>query len=202
MSSALGMGTVASHGEAARGAVGRRRVAPQVLVDAGLARIVLARHHHAGLQDEVLHRHVVGGERNERAVLDGRLVGAEDRRSIRITVSANERRLEVLSGYNGEVINSQSFPNTQTAYKAFLSGLGGQGFMTAKKTDIVDPQSVCTNGLHHYYTLTEGSEKKSDLWSVSCDKSGTFNGRSTKTIRELFQRQIPEYGQQIQGVKL
>lgn len=133
---------------------------------------------------------------------DGRLVGAEDRRSIRITISANERRLEIYSGYSGEVINSQSFPNTQIAYQAFLSGLGGQGFMTAKKTDIVDPQSVCTNGLHHYYTLTEGSEKKSDLWSVSCDKSGTFNGRSTKTIRELFQRQIPEYGQQVQGVKL
>lgn len=132
---------------------------------------------------------------------DGRLVGEEDRRSIRVTVSANERRLEILSGYNGAVINSQSFPNTQEAYKAFLSGLSGQGFMNAKKTDVTDPQSVCTNGRHYYFTVLESGEKKSDLWSVSCDKTGTFNG-STKTVRDLFQRQIPEYDQLVQGVKL
>lgn len=132
---------------------------------------------------------------------DGRLVGEEERRSVRITVSANERRLEVLSGYNGEVINAQSFPNTQAAYKAFLSGLAGQGFMNAKKTNISDPQTVCVTGKHYYYTVSDGSEKKSDLWSVSCDKAGTFNGRAN-TVRDLFQRQIPDYGQQVQGVKL
>ena len=32
-------------------------------VDAGLARVVLAGHHHAGLQDQVLDRDVVRGER-------------------------------------------------------------------------------------------------------------------------------------------
>lgn len=132
---------------------------------------------------------------------DGKLVGEEDRRSVRVSVSANERRFEVLSGYNGQVINTQSFPNTQAAYQAFLSGLSGLGFMSSKKTGITDPQSICANGQHYYYALSEGSTKKSDLWSVSCDKSGTFSG-SGKTIRDLFQRQIPEYNQLAQGVKL
>ncbi len=132
---------------------------------------------------------------------DGRLVGEEERRSVRITVSANERRLEVLSGYNNDVINSQSFPNTQAAYAAFLSGLSGQGFMQSKKTSVTNPLSVCVNGKHYYYTVTDGNDKKSDLWSVSCDKTGTFGGRANAT-RELFQRQIPEYNQLTQGVKL
>lgn len=142
-------------------------------------------------------------DRSSQVVLhtDGRLVGEEDRRSVRITVSANERRLEVLSGYNGQVVNSQSYPNTQAAYSVFLNGLSGAGFMKAKKTSITNPQSICTGGKHYYYNVSENGEKKSDLWSTSCDKSGTFDGRAS-TVRELFQLQIPDYNKQVQDIKL
>lgn len=138
---------------------------------------------------------------NVELTIVGPLVGNDEHRSIRITVSPNERRLEVLSGYNEDVINSQTYANTQAAYEAFLSGLGGMGFISPKKTDISDPQSTCVTGLHYYYKLRENGEEKSNLWSTACNPKGTFNGRAA-TVRELFQRQIPEYSQQVQGVKL
>jgi hypothetical protein len=131
----------------------------------------------------------------------GKVVGNEQHRSVRITVSANERRIEILSGYDQQVLSSQTYANNQEAYETFLSALGGQGFTRSKKTSITDPRSVCPTGLHYQYLVTENSEEKSNLWSVSCDKSGSFSGRSG-TIRELFQRQIPDYNQQVRGITL
>jgi hypothetical protein len=131
----------------------------------------------------------------------GQLVGNDQHRSVRITISANERRMEVLSGYDQQVLSSQSYENNQAAYEAFLSALGGQGFTRSKKTNITDSRSVCPTGQHYEFRLSENGEEKSNLWSVSCDRSGNFNGRAG-TIRQLFQRQIPDYSQQITGVTL
>lgn len=131
----------------------------------------------------------------------GQLVGNDQHRSIRITVSPSERRIEVLGGYEQQVLSSQSYENNQVAYETLLSALGGQGFIRSKKTTITDSRSVCPTGQHYEYRLSENGEEKSDLWSVSCDKSGSFNGRAG-TIRQLFQRQIPDYSQQIRGIDL
>ena len=131
----------------------------------------------------------------------GRVVGDDEHRSVRVTVSANERRIEILSGYNQNVISSQSYANTQAAYETFLSALGGQGFIRSKETNVTDSRSVCPTGVHYEYRVTVGSEQKSNLWAVSCDRTGTFNGRGS-TIRQLFQRQIPDYSQQTQGIIL
>lgn len=131
----------------------------------------------------------------------GRLVGNDEHRQIRITLSASERRIEVFSGYDQQLLSSQTYTNNSEAYETFLSALGGQGFIKAKETDISDSRSVCPTGRHYEYLLTENGEEKSNLWSVSCDRSGTFNGRGG-TVRELFQRQIPDYTQQVSGVVL
>lgn len=131
----------------------------------------------------------------------GKLVGDDEHRSILITVSASERRLEILSGYERQLISSQSFPNNQAAYEAFLSAIAGQGFISSKATNISDNRSICPTGQRYEYLVTENGQEKSNLWSVSCDKSGNFNGRAS-SIRQLFQRQIPEYNQQVRGISL
>ncbi len=99
------------------------------------------------------------------------------------------------------VVATNSYPNTTAAYEAFLSALAGQGFTRSKETKIEDKRSVCVTGRQYTYELSEGSESVSNLWSVSCDKSGTLNGTPT-TIRQLFEKQIPEYSKQIQPYKL
>lgn len=133
--------------------------------------------------------------------VNGPVVSEDERRSVRITVSPIERRIEILSGYHDTVINSQTYSNTTAAYEAFLSALGGQGFTNSKTTKISDHRSVCPGGRHYIYELTEGNSTVSNLWSISCNREGTFNGRAS-AVRELFSRQIPDYSQQVAGVKL
>ena len=131
----------------------------------------------------------------------GKLVGDEDRREVRITVSPTERRLEVLGGYDETVLSSVSYPNTQSAYATFLSSLANLGFTSKKDTTISDPKGVCPTGNRYVYDLSDGGNHVSNLWSNSCDKVGTFAGRGS-TIRELFQRQIPNYFEQVHYVIL
>lgn len=131
----------------------------------------------------------------------GDVVGDNERRAIRVTITPSERRVEVLEGYNESVTSSQSFLNNRAAYENFLSAIGGQGFLTSKKTDIKDQRSVCPTGNRYVYELSEAGNSVSQLWGVSCNKTGTFNGRSS-SVRQLFQAQIPEYNTQVRGVKL
>ena len=138
---------------------------------------------------------------NVSATVVGRLVGNEQHRAIRIVVSPNERRLEVLSSYDNTIMSSQTFPNDRDAYENFLSALGGQGFLNKKDSEITDQRSVCPTGSRYVYDLSENGKHISNLWGVSCDKSGTFGGRGS-TIRELFQRQIPDYQKLVTGVRL
>lgn len=131
----------------------------------------------------------------------GRLVGEQERRAIRVTVTPNERRFEVLSGYGESVTTLQTYQNTQEAYANFLSALNRYGFTEARKSSITDQRGVCPTGNRFDYTLSENGDTKSSLWSVSCDSSGTFAGRAA-VIRDLFQRQIPDYNAQARPVQL
>ena len=130
----------------------------------------------------------------------GRMVGEENRRAIRVTVTPNERKLELLTGYEETVGSSQTFSNTPDAYTNFLSALNALGFTTARK-NTADPRGVCPTGNRYVYDLSQDGSHVSNLWQVSCDNSGTFAGRGA-TTRQLFQQQIPEYNKLVQSVKL
>lgn len=131
----------------------------------------------------------------------GPVVGEEEQRSINIVVTPSERRLEILSGFGQTVVSTQSFPNTQVAYEAFLSALGGQDFLRSKETPVKDPRSVCPTGNRFEYMLLNDSQQVSNLWSVSCDRTGTFNGQGP-IIRSLFQAQIPDYSTLVGNVNI
>lgn len=131
----------------------------------------------------------------------GSVVGQESQRSIRIVVTPSERRLEILGDFEQTVISSQTFANSAVAYEAFLSAIDGQGFTRSKETAIQDPRTVCPTGQRFVYDLTEDGDAVSNLWSVSCDKSGSFDGRAS-VVLQLFQDQIPDYDNLVQDVEL
>jgi hypothetical protein len=131
----------------------------------------------------------------------GRLVGNDDRREIRVTVTPNERRLEVLSGYDESVMSLQTYPNTREAYSNFLSALAANGFIKKRDTSITDPRGLCPTGNRYIYDLSEDGNHISNLWNTSCNDGSNFAGRAT-TIREIFKNQIPDYNKQTQSVKL
>jgi hypothetical protein len=131
----------------------------------------------------------------------GKVVGNEQHYSIRIVVTPVERRLEILNTYDDNVVRSQTFPNTSSAYETFLSALGGQGFLNSKETSIRDQRSACPTGTRYVYDLRENGESRVNLWSTSCNANGTFAGRAA-TVRELFERQIPDYDRLVTDVRL
>lgn len=132
----------------------------------------------------------------------GEVTGDEQRRGIRITVSAQERDLEILKGYNETVESRQSFPNNNNAYANFLSALDAAGFSREQATDIKDDRGVCPLGQRYDYKLQDGSEEVFRFWNTSCgSKQGNFGGNGIM-VRRLFENQIPDYRILTRGVEL
>lgn len=132
----------------------------------------------------------------------GQVKADETRRAIRISVSQHERVIEVLEGYEENVVSRQTFPNNPEAYKIFLSALTGAGFAREQETDFEDERGVCPFGRRHVFRLQEGSEQVHRTWTTSCRNGrGSFGGNLSIT-RRLFEQQIPDYTTVIRGVNL
>lgn len=135
--------------------------------------------------------------------IQGRVVGEDQRRAIRISVTPTERRIEVLSGYEQTVVKSQTYLNSQEGYVTFLRALSRAGFVKARKSTITDFRGVCPLGSRYVYDLTTGNgDTVSSLWGTSCASTdGTMAGNGP-LVRQLFQAQIPDYLQQTAGIRL
>jgi hypothetical protein len=132
----------------------------------------------------------------------GKVVGDEERRAVRITVSDESRTVEVLRGYNETVEKSQSFSNTSAGFEEFLKALENAGFSRKRTYDPEDERGICPLGRRFIYEFEKSGEDSLKTWSTSCSaKQGTFGGVAT-TVRRLFQNQIPEYNEFVSGVKL
>src|SRR5436189_4043672 len=59
---------------------------------------------------------------------NGQVNGDDAHRAIRITVSKNERRLDIIQGYQNTIISSQSFVNNTNAYDVFIHAINVAGF--------------------------------------------------------------------------
>lgn len=134
--------------------------------------------------------------------VQGRLVGQNQRRAIRIIVNQDERRVEVLAGYEEAVERSNTFPNTHAAFESFLVALDQAGFDNKQATSIEDERGACPLGYRYIYELREYSQELLRSWNTSCSSNqGTFDG-STSTIRRLFRAQIPDYNSLVSDVDL
>src|SRR5438105_697249 len=82
---------------------------------------------------------------------DGIVNGDEMHRAIRITISANQRQLDVLQGYSPQVILSKAFVNDQEAYTVFLKAIGNSGFVVKNKKSRApaDERGLCPLGFRY-----------------------------------------------------
>lgn len=132
----------------------------------------------------------------------GDIVAPEEHRAVRVTVSRNQRELEVISGYDGNVINRKTFPNTPEAFEAFVYALDQAGFANQRDTQLDTEKGVCPNGSRTVYTLRENSDEVLRLWSSSCSRNdGSFAG-DRSLVEDLFEDQIPEFRQLTRGIGL
>jgi hypothetical protein len=123
---------------------------------------------------------------------DGIVNGDEIHRQIRITVSQTQRTLDVLQGYNGQVILTKNFVNNQEAYFVFLKSLNNSGFLAKSKKKVSsDERGVCPLGYRYIFDLNGDDGDLSRLWTTSC-AVGNWGG-SLETVQTLFRDQIPDY---------
>ena len=122
-------------------------------------------------------------------LVDGPIVVNQNHRSIRITVEASLSKIELMSGYEGQVIRQEVFPNTQDGYLNFLKGLDTLGFTKGNKTTLKDERGQCPLQSRYVYSLKNNGSDVLRYWSTSCG-TGSFGGKRD-AVRQLFERQIP-----------
>ena len=125
--------------------------------------------------------------------IDGPVVANQDHNAVRITVDRNQSAIEVIKGYDDQVVAQQVFPNSQASYLEFLSALNRANFTKGKSDPALqDDKGACPFGNRYIYTLTDGSKEILHYWTTSCSGGGgTYSGNASLT-RELFIRQIPD----------
>jgi hypothetical protein len=135
---------------------------------------------------------------------DGHINGDDTHRAIKITVDKFQRKVDILSSYDYNIIEEHTQPNTQTAYDVFLTALKNEGF-TLKRAKSNLPQSEkgqCPLGIRRIYELNDSGDSLVRLWSSSCGTSvGTFGGSSIG-VQQLFQGQITDYNKIISNSKV
>jgi hypothetical protein len=127
--------------------------------------------------------------------LDGPVNADQEHKAVRITVGQDESTIEILSGYNDDVVNAKTYSNNQAAYSEFLRALDIAGY-TKGNTDasLKDERGYCPAGYRYSFDIVDGSSTKQHFWTTSCgSSSGNFKGKSN-AIRALFEKQVPDYG--------
>lgn len=133
----------------------------------------------------------------------GKLVGEDQRRAIRVTVTRTYRRVEILDGYEERTERSNDYPNTPDAYTTFSRALDHLSFGKERTVVQPDERAMCPLGNRFVYRLTNNSQEVMRTWSDTCSASdGPFAGTSASTVQQLFRLQIPDYNLFTSSVQL
>jgi hypothetical protein len=125
-------------------------------------------------------------------------------RSIRVTVSNSSITLDVLQGYNPQVIQSNTFQNNQEAYSVFLKAINNAGFMLKSKSTKVspDPAGQCPLGFRYILNLNQDDQDISNTWTSSCGAKTGTSLASLSLVQTLFQYQVPNYQSLVSNINL
>ncbi len=135
--------------------------------------------------------------------IKGAVNARELHREIRVTVGRNSRSLEVIRGYQNEIIKDKTYSNDQSAYSEFLHAINYANFTRERGTDLKSESGVCPLGNRYVFELEQNGKDITRLWTSTCSGAsrGSFGGQTTLLL-SLFQRQIPDYSVLTQRIRL
>lgn len=130
-----------------------------------------------------------------RLTLDGPIIADQKHEQVRITVGRDNVLYERFRGYQGDIIDTRSYPNNQDAYAEFLRALDVAEFEKGNPEKVKDERGYCPTGQRYVYEAIGEGENLVRWWSTSCGgDSGNFDGRAS-VVRSLFRRQVPDYSE-------
>ena len=139
---------------------------------------------------------------NVNMTIDGTINGDDIHRQIRISVDQNQRVLDIIQGYSGNIIDRHTFANTGDAYSVFLHALNNSGFLLTNKGVTADYVGQCPTGDRYIFTLNQTGSTLATRWASDCgSKVGNLAG-DLPTLEGLFQNQITGYNDLTANVQL
>lgn len=136
-----------------------------------------------------------------RLTIRGIVNSEEKHRLIRITVSQDQRSIDVLQGYQNHLIKNQTLDNNQSAYTVFLNSLQRQNYLATRNPNQEDSTGACPLGNIYTFELINKGQQVVKSWAGTCALPGTFAGNVANSLT-LFQRQIPDYSNYVRDVSL
>lgn len=132
----------------------------------------------------------------------GPIVAKSEHRSYVITVSSNVVTMRLYKAYGQEIISEKSYQNSPEAFESFLLGLDTIGvpdrFEGTSPDDDNAYTGTCPTG-RRYIVQVDSSITR---WSTSCSDGLGNAGFSMSQTRTLFQRQVPDFSDIVQGERL
>lgn len=128
-----------------------------------------------------------------RLTIDGPVTAPEEHRATRISVTQTETKLEQLRGYDGEILDTKIYPNTQTSYLSFLRSLDLAGYTDGDTSEALkNDRGHCPLGKRYIFELQEKGKQLQRFWSTTCKGPKSYQGNTGLTVK-LFEKQIPDY---------
>lgn len=124
----------------------------------------------------------------------------QDHRQVRITVTSSSTEIDVLKGYQGDVMSTHTYSNNSTAFGVFLQTLQLLNFSRGRSGNL-NYQGYCPTGNRYVYSFNGGDGTQFKYWSTSCGQ-GTFQGKASQVLQQ-FRRQIPDqdFGKLTNGIQ-
>jgi hypothetical protein len=131
-----------------------------------------------------------------RYTVDGQVSASETHYISRVIIDESEARIEVIRGYQDDIIRSRTYPMNPSSYAAFMLSLKRANYTVGNTdSDFRDERGYCPIGSRYIYELYDDGKQTQRFWNTSCDeKLGTFKGNAP-LVRQLFELQIPAYGE-------
>lgn len=128
-------------------------------------------------------------------VIDGPIVSPEKHNSVVVTVGQNSANFELIQGYDGNVISSKSYNNTENSYRNFLYAIYYAGFSDGVKSNVSSDIGLCASSDRYDFYLINGSRILKHYWTTNCGGDPRTFGGLLNTVISLFRKQIPDYNQ-------
>ncbi|HJQ07888.1 MAG TPA: hypothetical protein VJ836_00220 [Candidatus Saccharimonadales bacterium] len=136
-----------------------------------------------------------------RLTLDGPIIADQVHQAVRISVGRNQNKIELIQGYQNQVVQEKTYPNNEDAYHVFLRALQLLGYTKGSDDPArADERGQCPTGQRYVFEVINDSSSVQRFWSTSCG-GGTFGG-NTNAVRDLYRKQIPDYTQITRGWKV
>ncbi|MEO7364096.1 MAG: hypothetical protein ABIV43_01140 [Candidatus Saccharimonadales bacterium] len=129
-----------------------------------------------------------------RLTIDGPINAAQDHRQVQITVDRYNAEVSQFTGYDKQVVQTDSFTNSEAGYSAFLHSLSLLGFNEGASpgSDKQSEAGHCATGRRYILELINNNKNVVRYWATSCGGPHTYQGNLQTTLY-LFQHQIPNY---------